>query len=506
MTERQSKESGSEPTSEKPRRRGRRRTEESVRGESAAIYCRISHAADDDQTGVDRQEEICREIADRLGVTVDPKHVYIDNNRSAWKRDRQRPYWDSMLIAMQASEFRHVIAYHPDRLMRQPRDLEDLLQISDEKKIVLHGQVNRRDLSDPDDRFILRIEVAHACRSSDDASRRIRDKFDQKAEDGTPHGGKRIFGYQKDRMTLIPQEAEIIREIFERFLDGESARAIAVNLNEREIPTASAGTWNNSTVLRILDSRHVAGIHVFRGEEIGAGRWPAIVDLGTWQEVRERRKYRAAQLAAAENRPGKRFYLLRGLVLCKRCEVHMSGCRRSEGGNRKGAHFRSYSYQCNRSVRLDNKVCHRRIDAEKLEDFVQRAAIRLLQELDLSTYDTSAAVNREAEQTAIAEDEQQLRELNMMWARKQLLTSEYLEMKKVIQERLAKAQSKSVVRPVTILDGIAGPNAKVNFEKLTDERKNAVLRFLFNAVIIDESSMPVGEFDYDRIDIDPNPL
>jgi hypothetical protein len=30
--------------------------------------------------------------------------------------------------------------------------------VSDEASITLHGQANRRDLSDPDDRFFLRIE------------------------------------------------------------------------------------------------------------------------------------------------------------------------------------------------------------------------------------------------------------------------------------------------------------------------------------------------------------
>jgi hypothetical protein len=55
-----------------------------------------------------------------------------------------------------------MIAYHPDRLMRQPRDLEELLQDSGVHAITLPGEATRRDLSDPDDRFILRIEVAHA--------------------------------------------------------------------------------------------------------------------------------------------------------------------------------------------------------------------------------------------------------------------------------------------------------------------------------------------------------
>ncbi|MCX4455318.1 recombinase family protein [Streptomyces sp. NBC_01340] len=51
----------------------------------------------DDQTGVDRQERICREIAERRGLTIDPAHVFVDNSRSAWSRGRKRPGWDQLL-------------------------------------------------------------------------------------------------------------------------------------------------------------------------------------------------------------------------------------------------------------------------------------------------------------------------------------------------------------------------------------------------------------------------
>jgi DNA invertase Pin-like site-specific DNA recombinase len=53
-----------------------------------------------------------------------------------------------------------------------------------EHDITLHGQANHRDLSDPDDRFFLRIEVAHVCRSSDDTSRRLRDALEDRAREG----------------------------------------------------------------------------------------------------------------------------------------------------------------------------------------------------------------------------------------------------------------------------------------------------------------------------------
>jgi DNA invertase Pin-like site-specific DNA recombinase len=64
---------------------------------------------------------------------------------------------------------------------------QELLTLSEEHDITLHGQANRRDLSDPDDRFFLRIEVAHACSSSDDTSRRLRDAWEDRARDGRPH-------------------------------------------------------------------------------------------------------------------------------------------------------------------------------------------------------------------------------------------------------------------------------------------------------------------------------
>ncbi len=156
-------------------------------GQPAAIYCRISKARDEDQTGVDRQERLCREVAERLGLVIAPGAVFVDNNRSAWQRTRNRPGWNALLETIRAGQLRHVIVYHPDRLMRQPRDLEELLTLSEEHDITLHGQANRPDLSDADDRFFLRIEVAHACRSSDDTSRRLRDAL----EDG-PATGVRI--------------------------------------------------------------------------------------------------------------------------------------------------------------------------------------------------------------------------------------------------------------------------------------------------------------------------
>jgi site-specific DNA recombinase len=464
-------------------------------GEPAALYCRISQADDDDQTGVDRQERICREIAERRGLTIDPAHVFVDNSRSAWSRGRKRPGWDQLLERAQRREFRHVIAYHPDRLMRQPRDLEELLQVSDEHQIMLHGEANRRNLSDPDDRFILRIEVAHACRSSDDTSRRLKSALKERAETGLPHSGKRRFGYEADGMTIREAEAEIVREVFDRYLKGQSPSAIALILHKRGIKTVYGKEWSQGTVRALLDSRHVAGIRMHQGEEVGPGKWPAIIDRGTWEETRARREYRSA--IHQTNLELRRFYLLRGLVMCSRCGTLMSGTK-------VGA---VPSYLCTRKSRNGDKKCVRRIAAVKLEEFVTEAAIDLLGRLTVSGQLAATSLPDTATESVEA-DQRQLVELNGMWTAKEISTAEYRKMRKEITDRIAKAQRRLVVRPMKLLEGLTGPGAKAAWhaEEMTDERRNAVLRFLFSGVVIDASGKPSGVFDWDRIAIEQNPL
>lgn len=471
-----------------------RRSKADWYGEPAAVYCRISHVNDDDQTGVDRQERICRETAERLGLTIDQTMVFVDNNRSAWQRNRKRKGWDALLDAARDGRVRHILTYHPDRLMRQPHDLEELLQIADSHDITLHGEANHRDLADPDDRFILRIEVAHACRCSDDTSRRLQDTLIDRARNGQPHTGKRRYGYDKSGTVIIPDEAEIVREIYRRYLEGETTTALANSLNRRNERTALGKGWNSYNVRDVLDSHHVAGMRVFRNKVIGQGEWPAIIPRGTWDEVQERRKYRAA--AVKGHYAPKRPYLLRGLVTCKNCAGRMKG----SGGK----------YLCNRSQRNDSLACYMGVTAAPLEGFVTEAAIRLLENLDVTGEEPSTLLSQD-DQDAIAADREELTELKDMWDKQEIKTAEYRAMRKKVDDRIAMVERKVVVRPTAeVLDGLVGPEARENWKSLEDagehNRLNAVLRFLFAAVIIDRPTIKGNRFDYGRVDIEPNPL
>src|SRR5579863_3891238 len=141
-----------------------------------AIYCRKSMKGDKEQITVNRQKRLALDDCAKLGLTVQPSNIFVDNGASAWQRNRKRPGWDALIKAAERGDIKHIVCYHPDRLMRQPFDLEELLRIADEHEIMLYGRMDGRNLQDHNDRYALRIEIAHACRSSDDTSRRIKDQ------------------------------------------------------------------------------------------------------------------------------------------------------------------------------------------------------------------------------------------------------------------------------------------------------------------------------------------
>jgi site-specific DNA recombinase len=127
-----------------------------------------------------------------------------------------------------------------DRLFRQPRDLERLIDLADAgfRVISSHGS---RDLSDPDDRFILRIEVAHAARSSDDTSRRIKKRHQRYRELGRLTGGRPGFGFPRRDRTWAPgaDETESDRPV----VQGTALATAAASLQWRwGSPTAGTCT------------------------------------------------------------------------------------------------------------------------------------------------------------------------------------------------------------------------------------------------------------------------
>src|SRR5690606_17196181 len=94
----------------------------------AVIYCRISRDPDGTELGVRRQEDDARELCATHNLEI--VHVYIDDDRSAYS-GKPRPGFVAMCERLEAGDIDLVVAWHPDRLTRHPRELEDLIELLD---------------------------------------------------------------------------------------------------------------------------------------------------------------------------------------------------------------------------------------------------------------------------------------------------------------------------------------------------------------------------------------
>ncbi len=295
-----------------------------------AIYTRLSEDRDGTQTATARQEADARKLAADRDWTV--SEVFTDVDLSAFNRRVRRPGFEQLLDALAAGRVAGVITWKLDRLTRQPRDLERLLDALEHGGAGLASVHDPVDVSGPMGLAMLRIGVVMANVESSNISIRGRRKAEELARAGAPTtGGTRAFGYTKDRRGLVDAEARQIREAASRVLAGESTRGIARAWNDAGVPTPTGGTWVPGVVARLLRAPLIAGLRSHRGDVVAEGAWPAIIDRDTHDQLRL--ALDPATRRTTRGRP--RTYLLSGgIARCAVCGAALVSRPREDGRRR----------------------------------------------------------------------------------------------------------------------------------------------------------------------------
>ncbi|MBO0691652.1 MAG: recombinase family protein [Acidimicrobiaceae bacterium] len=354
---------------------------------ATAIYARIS---DDrgDGAGVARQLADCRTLCGRHPKWGAPTE-FVDNHISAWKAATRRPRYRAMLDGVRAGEIVRIVVYHVDRLYRQPRELEELIDLADAGQVevlsVVGGEI---DLRSSDGRFLARILVGVAAKESDDKSRRIRRQKQQQREQGVPSGGPRAFGWL-DYMTPDPEEASILLEAVDAILAGESLNALAKRWNKLGVrqPQSGRSRWSSTGVRQVLDNPRNAGLmsyrpHLYVDERrvhspvaiVGQARWPAIIPRERWEAVQ-----RVLKTRGDRHRYPRRRSLLTGLVVCGNCGATMT---RAVGRKRTTGVYSRHYWAC--PSRATGDACGRlSIDANGLESLIVDGVLQALDSPDL---------------------------------------------------------------------------------------------------------------------------
>jgi len=411
----------------------------------SAIYARISRDREGDGLGVDRQEQDCRALAERLGWDV--AAVYVDNDISAYS-GAKRPQYLAMLDAVRAGAIKGIVAWHPDRMHRRAAELEEFVAIAEthhlQVQTVTAGTV---DLSTASGRMIARMLGAAAQHEIDHARERMKRAKAQMALDGKYRGGPRPYGYEKGGLVLRADEAAVIRQATKSVMAGRSLASIARELNEEGKTTSSGRPWTYSRLKEMLIRPRNAGLvaHGLPGrktqrsrttkerfdvEIIGAGRWPAVVPEQEWRA-----------LVGHLTDPGRRHqtgndtrWLGSGIYICGKCGGRLRPA--PYGGTVKtGNRTRKYLYRCVESAHLT-------VSTDQTDEFVREVVAEMLADPRLTS-----AMQPDTESLSATRDAR-----NSLAARLQSFESDYAS-GRITGTQLQKATS-AVEDEMRILDGL----------------------------------------------------
>lgn len=119
------------------------------------------------------------------------------------------------------------------------------------------------DTLDAKGELILTILSALAQDESRSISDNIRWSIQKKFQSGVPHINlKRMLGYElgaNKQWVIVPEQAEIIRYIFDRFVKGQTANKIALELNQMEKFTVNGKKWSAGSILIVLRNEKYVG-------------------------------------------------------------------------------------------------------------------------------------------------------------------------------------------------------------------------------------------------------
>ncbi|MGH3905184.1 MAG: recombinase family protein, partial [Pseudonocardiaceae bacterium] len=321
-------------------------------------YARLSRNPSGRLEKVETQHADNGEVITRLGGVLGEQ--ISDNSLSAWDPTVRRGGWERLLERVASRACEGVVLWNTDRAMRLMIDLETLFSLVDDN-FILGSSHGRYDLSDYNDRHQLRTEVSHAQRSSDEASHRIKRRFDVLRRNGVPHHRGRVFGFGGlDRTVprnapgrglvsaaLVARERVALVEGTRAVLAGVTLAAIGAEWNEAGLRTVTGRLWTPVVVREVLLRPRNAGLIEHGGELVGRMPGDPVVDLREFERLRGFLSGRKSG-----RRPGE-YYLASGIALCGVCGKALSG-RPHAGEYPDGEKRRQYS--CTKARRGCGKV------------------------------------------------------------------------------------------------------------------------------------------------------
>lgn len=319
----------------------------------AAIYARYSSDLQDDRS-IEDQVALCHTITTRAGYEI---VATFEDRAISGRATENRPGFKAMLQAAVAGKFNVIVVEHIDRLTRDEGDWQTLKRQLDYAGVKIHtasGIVGRVEGS---------VVAMVAAMQSEATGIHTHRGMTGAIAKGRSVGGK-AYGYKPVKgepglLSIVPEEAAVIRRVFTEYLAGDSPRTIAGALNRDRIPPPRGTHWNASTIMGSRKRGHGILLNAIYAGKIVWNRvrmvkhpdtrkrlsrvnpesdWLTaaapqlrIIDPETFDAVQKRRIDHSKSYPRMTHKPR---HMLSGILRCGVCEAGMSVRSRDRKGRR----------------------------------------------------------------------------------------------------------------------------------------------------------------------------
>jgi site-specific DNA recombinase len=217
----------------------------------AVIYCRVSTDEEKQVNALKGQvQEAIAAVHKQKWKLVDQ---YIDEGRSG-TTTKKRDEYNRLVSELDQNKFDVIVVKSQDRLMRNTKEwyvfVDKLVQA--QKKLFFYLD---NKFYTPDDALITGIKAILAEEFSRDLSKKINNAHKSRQEKGTNVSiTSNTWGYNKVKKEVVinEKEAEIVRLIYQRCIEGKGSRIIAKELQTKRIKSRSGGKFPEATIRRII--------------------------------------------------------------------------------------------------------------------------------------------------------------------------------------------------------------------------------------------------------------
>lgn len=319
------------------------KNEESV----VAIYARVSTEEQAEHGySIDAQLDTLRQFCNMYGKTI--FREYVDRGVSG-KSIKGRFELQRLIADAKKGQFNEVLVWKINRISRRNIDLLKIVEELNNHDVVFRSFSENFETETPMGKFALQMLGAVGELERNTIVDNVKMGMKQRARMGYWNGGV-VLGYrsikvgadtfknQDTKLEIVPEEAAIIRVIFDLYNSGKGLKAIANEINHKGYKTKKGNSFSTSAIKEIITNPvYIGKIRYNRFEDWSEKRRKGksnevILSDGNHEPIITWEVWEKAQiLQESKSKVSKRKfdgkYILTGLIQCPQCGASMVASR-----------------------------------------------------------------------------------------------------------------------------------------------------------------------------------